>query len=271
MPQIATGGFRPHWSTHAGKSGFAHLGPFLNGGQSHLPRSSLQVPSPQPSPCQHGLGLAVPSVATLSAGSFLAAAVSNSGSFAARAGGGSSTGGSTTEVGATAVGASLAADAAAAAARSSFAARSSAAGAFSSCFSPSMRFFSSSWSWSMRCISAGSWKAFRVVVVVLGPLLEKRRSAKRAAAVPTSTLREPAIATKVGVLKTNDLARRPGPTAELDGALRRCCGRAHVGLVACPSPSPAKCWVLKRTGGTQLLADLTDLAQPPGSGKGRGG
>ena len=208
MPQIATGGFRPHWSTHAGKSGFAHLGPFLNGGQSHLPRSSLQVPSPQPSPCQHGLGLAVPSVATLSAGSFLAAAVSNSGSFAARAGGGSSTGGSTTEVGATAVGASLAADAAVAAAvRSSLAARSSAAGAFSSCFSPSMRFFSSSWSWSMRFISAGSWKAFRVVVVVLGPLLEKRRSAKRAAAVPTSTLREPAaIATKVvGVLKTNDL------------------------------------------------------------------
>jgi len=54
----------------------------------------------------------------------------------------------------------------------------------------------------MRFISAGSRKAFRVVVVVLGPLLEKRRSAKRAAAVPISTLREPAIAPTVPPVAT---------------------------------------------------------------------
>ena len=27
MPHTATGGLRPHWSTHAGKSGSVHAGP----------------------------------------------------------------------------------------------------------------------------------------------------------------------------------------------------------------------------------------------------
>ena len=46
------------------------------------------------------------------------------------------------------------------------------------------------------------------VVVVLGPLLEKRRSDKRAAAVPISTLREPPIAPTSRCARRTLLARR---------------------------------------------------------------